>query len=87
MVRGIENGCSVVRGVYDGLSMSVDARGNIVGAEDVKASEYGAMVVHVPANGIRTLHSRVGDCFAWLCCAAACALLLRYRLCQAHAAQ
>lgn len=58
MVRGIENGCSVVRGVYDGLSMSVDARGNIVGAEDVKASEYGAMVVHVPANGIRTLYSR-----------------------------
>lgn len=75
MVRGIENGCSVVRGVYDALSMSVDARGNIVGAKDVKASEYGAMVVHVPANGIRTLYSQVGDGFAWLCCAAACALL------------
>src|SRR5690606_9037320 len=69
MFRGVENGCAVFRCVYDGLSMSADAFGRVLGAESARASECVTIVAQVPTRGMRTLYPRTGDLFAWISCA------------------
>jgi apolipoprotein N-acyltransferase len=67
LVRGIENGCSIVRQTNQGLSAAADPYGRILASVDFFRSRTCVMVAQVPVRGVRTPYSRVGDLFAWLC--------------------
>jgi len=67
VMRGIENGFSVVRQVSGGLSIATDPRGNVLASMDFFKNEEKVNVAYVPTKGIRTIYSVIGDVFAWLC--------------------
>ena len=67
LVRGVENGCSVVRPTAMGLSAAADYEGRVLAAVDYFRSSDHVMVAQVPARGVRTIYARVGNLFAWLC--------------------
>ena len=75
LVRGIENGCSVVRQTNKGLSAAADAQGRILASVDFFQTRPCVMVAQVPVRGVPTLYARVGDLFAWLCVVALAMLL------------
>ena len=79
LVRGIENGCSVVRQTNKGLSAAADAQGRILASVDFFQTSPCVMVAQVPVRGVPTLYARVGDLFAWLC-VVALAMLLTWAL-------
>jgi len=69
IMRGVENGFAVARAANDGLLTLTDAYGRILGR---KASREGGMVLllgELPRGPGATLYARVGDAFAWICCA------------------
>ena len=68
-LRAVENGFSLVRATYAGLSAAVDSQGRTLGAMDYFATEPRVFVSHVPMRGVRTVYGRIGDVFAWLCLA------------------
>lgn len=69
--RAVEQGFNEVRHVSNGLSMAVDYEGRVLGVMDHYAVADGSrnLVVQVPTRGVRTIYSRIGDLFAWLCIA------------------
>ena len=69
LLRGIENGCSVVRQTAKGLSATADYEGRILASTDYFRAEEPVMVAQVPRRGVRTIYARVGDLFAWICLA------------------
>jgi apolipoprotein N-acyltransferase len=69
LVRGIENGCSVVRQTNQGLSAAGDAYGRILAQADYFTTRPNVMVSQVPIRGVRTPYARLGDAFAWACVA------------------
>ena len=73
-LRAIENGVSLVRPTYGGLSASVDYQGRTLAAMDYFTTQPRVLVSHVPTRGVRTVYSSIGDTFAWLCVAALLAL-------------
>jgi apolipoprotein N-acyltransferase len=79
LVRGIENGCSVVRQTNKGLSAAADPQGRILASVDFFRTRPAVMVAQVPVRGVSTLYARVGDLFAWLC-VVALAMLLTWAL-------
>jgi apolipoprotein N-acyltransferase len=68
--RAIENGFSLVRPTFEGLSAAFDYRGRTLAAADYFSSGAAPLVCYVPARGVRTAYSAIGDVFAWLCAAA-----------------
>jgi len=68
-VRAVENGFSLVRQTNDGLSAAVDHQGRVLARMDHFTSQEPVMISSVPIEGVRTVYSRVGDTFAWLCIA------------------
>ncbi|MEQ4726207.1 nitrilase-related carbon-nitrogen hydrolase [Nonomuraea sp. B19D2] len=75
VLRGVENGMSVVRPARRGTSMAVDHQGRMIGYEaswftgDARTTDH-AMVITVPVQGRLTYYGRwVGDAVAWLCLA------------------
>ena len=74
--RAVETGAAVIRPAASGLSTAVDPWGRVLGVSDYFASGDRTLTVQVPVGGIRTLYSRTGDVFAWLCVAAAIALFV-----------
>ena len=76
--RAIEQGVNLVRHTSNGLSAAYDYQGHQLSAMDhYQTSEY-AMVSEVPTRGVRTIYSRLGDWFAWLCLATLLLLLGKY---------
>ncbi len=67
LVRGIENGCAVVRQASGGLSSAADARGRVLASVDYLDTEPRVMVAQVPQQGEPTVYARLGDFFAWAC--------------------
>ncbi|HTS62961.1 MAG TPA: nitrilase-related carbon-nitrogen hydrolase [Candidatus Acidoferrales bacterium] len=67
--RAIENGVGLIRAAASGISGAFDPWGRVLGMTDFLAPGDGTLIVQVPAGGIRTLYSRTGDLFAWLCVA------------------
>ena len=65
--RAIENGCTLVRDVSNGRSLAVDYLGRTLGETDFFQDPRHILVVDVPTEGVRTLYSRLGDLFGWLC--------------------
>jgi apolipoprotein N-acyltransferase len=66
-LRSIENGFSFVRPVYNGISFAVDHDGKILAQMDSDETEDGIMYADVPAKGVKTIYSIIGDLLGWLC--------------------
>ncbi len=67
--RAVEQGFNMVRHVSNGLSLATDYQGRVLASMDHFATDQRVMVAYVPTQGARTIYSRVGDLFAWLCIA------------------
>ncbi len=65
--RAIENGFSMIRADYHGLSTAVDYHGNILAQMNDFTTEERIMIADIPKQGIKTIYSQIGDLFAWLC--------------------
>jgi len=67
--RAVEQGFSMIRHTYHGLSIATDYYGRVLALMDHYTSDESRMVSYVPTKGITTLYSIIGDLFAWLCIA------------------
>jgi apolipoprotein N-acyltransferase len=67
--RAVEQGCNMVRHVSNGFSIATDYQGRVLASMDHFVSDQRDMVAYVPTQGVRTVYSRIGDLFAWLCIA------------------
>lgn len=65
--RGIENGCSIVRQVQKGFSLSSDYLGQTISSMDYFNTENRTMISYVPIKGSDTIYSHIGDTFSWIC--------------------
>src|SRR5581483_9720779 len=77
VLRGIEEGASVVRAAMNGLSIATDAYGRVIASDDYFSGADHTMIATVPIAHVPTIYSRVGDTFAWLCALGLVALALR----------
>jgi hypothetical protein len=65
-VRAVENGVSLLRPSGDGLSQAIDHQGRVLAAVDSFATEKPVFLTSLPAHGVGTVYSVVGDSFAYL---------------------
>lgn len=63
----------------NGPTVAVDPRGDVRASLDAFESPGGTMTASVPTAHVRTVYTRVGDLFGWLCLAATLALLVMTR--------
>jgi apolipoprotein N-acyltransferase len=75
--RAVENGFSLVRCTNEGLSAAFDYQGRMLAAADYFNSHAAPLVSYVPAKGVETVYSVIGDAFPWLCAATIVLLLVR----------
>ena len=80
IVRGVEGGYSVARSAREGLLTVSDPQGRLIAEPVASASAEAMLVASVPVGKGRTLYSRIGDVFAWMCVAIAVSLFLRAAL-------
>ncbi|MBN1312292.1 MAG: hypothetical protein JXB30_12815 [Anaerolineae bacterium] len=66
LLRGIENGFSVVRQVNEGASIAIDYKGNVLAYQDFFETSDPVMMVDVPIRGTNTLYGLLGDWFVYL---------------------
>ncbi len=67
--RAIEQGFNLIRHTSHGLAAAYDYQGRQLAAMDhFRTADY-ALVSQVPTKGARTIYSRLGDWFAWVCIA------------------
>jgi apolipoprotein N-acyltransferase len=64
--RAIENGVSLVRQDWKGLSLATDPYGRILSMVDLSAAAEPVMSVQVPTRGVFTIYPIIGDLFGWL---------------------
>lgn len=76
VLRAIENGVAMVRPTANGAGIATDAYGRTLAWVGYQRSGGASLVAQVPQHGVRTVYSRWGDWFAWLCTMALGALLL-----------
>jgi apolipoprotein N-acyltransferase len=76
IMRGIENGVSVVSVADGGLSVVADPYGRILAATDHFTAGERVVVAQVPTQGVWTLYPYIGDLFGWLCIAGLAALII-----------
>ena len=89
-MRAVENGVALVRPTGHGLTIITDSEGRVLGSQNYFTNSSGILLTTVPVHGVRTIYSRVGDLFAYLCAAglmllAGWVLLRRGRLAAAAA--
>jgi apolipoprotein N-acyltransferase len=65
--RAIEQGFNLVRHTSQGLAAAYDYQGHRLAAMDHYQAADQTLVSQVPTKGVRTIYSRLGDWFAWLC--------------------
>ncbi len=65
--RAVENGTSLVRPTGNGISLITDYQGRVIASQDYFHSNGGIMLAAVPTRETWTLHSHIGDVFAYLC--------------------
>lgn len=73
-LRAIENGYSLIRMAFNGVSAAFDPYGRVLAMQDTLPGQSHMMIVDVPIKRVWTLYNRTGDVFAWLCIAAALSL-------------
>jgi apolipoprotein N-acyltransferase len=66
VMRGVENGFSVVRSAKGGLLTVSDWRGRIVAERRSDSAPFATLIADVPAQHHATAYARLGDWFAWL---------------------
>ena len=70
VLRAVEHGYTILRQSSHGVSTAINAHGRIVGSVDYFSTEQPTMIAAIPVQPrVRTLYSRIGDLFAWLCLA------------------
>ena len=72
----IENGYSLIRNGYHGVSIAVDYHGKMLAQLDNFTTDERVMIADLPTRGIPTIYSRIGDLFAWLSVAAFVGLIV-----------
>ena len=65
--RAIENGFNLVRAASHGLSASFNYKGELLSSMDFYKTNDLILYSDVPAKGQKTIYSKLGDYFAWLC--------------------
>ena len=70
-LRAIENGYSLVRVDYAGVSAAFDPYGRALAMQDTVPGRSHTLIVEVPARRVATVYGRIGDAFAWACLALA----------------
>jgi apolipoprotein N-acyltransferase len=66
--RALEQGFSLVRpNTSSGLSAAYDYQGRLLTSIDYARTSERILVADVPAKGVTTIYSLIGDLFAWLC--------------------
>ncbi|MFG2050010.1 nitrilase-related carbon-nitrogen hydrolase [Micromonospora sp. NPDC048935] len=78
LVRGVENGLTVVRAAALGRLTVTDPGGRVVG-ETTSAGDVELLVTAAPTSGWGTVYSRTGDWFAGLCLALLVVAVVRTR--------
>jgi len=73
--RAIETGTPIVRAAASGISGAFDQWGRVIGFTDYFAPGDRTLTVQLPLGGVRTIYSRIGDAFAWLCVAVLAVML------------
>lgn len=68
LMRGVENGFSVLRAANQGLLTASDAQGRILAQKTARPRDgMSSLVADLPLGPGPTLYTRIGDVFAWLC--------------------
>ena len=75
VMRGVENGFTIVRSAKQGLLTVSDDRGRILAQQDAAYVNIGTLLATAPVRHARTFYSRWGDWFAWLNVAGLVAIL------------
>ena len=87
VLRAVEHGYSVMRQTSHGVSTAVNRHGRLIGSVDYFTTDHPTMIAAIPVEArARTIYSRTGDLFAWLCLAAV-GLLVARELTRARAAR
>jgi apolipoprotein N-acyltransferase len=68
VMRGVEDGFSMVRAAKNGFLTVSDDRGRVVAEARSDAAPFATLVASVPAVHSATLYLLLGDWFAWLVC-------------------
>jgi apolipoprotein N-acyltransferase len=69
VMRAVEQGFSLVRPANHGLTLAADHQGRILATMDHYATSERQMAASIPAQGSRTLYTRIGDVLPWTCLA------------------
>jgi len=80
VMRGVEDGFSVVRSARDGNLTMSDDRGRVLAEIRSDSAPYASLVAKVPATHDATLYTLLGDWFAWFALAMLALSLLRLAL-------
>jgi len=67
MLGAIENGYSLIRNGYHGVSIAVDYHGKLLSQLDNFTTDERVMLADLPTQGAGTVYAQIGDVFAWLC--------------------
>lgn len=65
-LRAIENGVSMVRVAYNGISVITDPYGRVLAKMDFFTGGEHVIVAQVPTAGVTTIYPIIGDLFGWL---------------------
>jgi apolipoprotein N-acyltransferase len=68
LMRGVEDGFSMVRAAKNGYLTVSDDRGRVLAEVRSDAAPFATLVASVPAAHSATLYLLMGDWFAWLAC-------------------
>lgn len=77
--RAIEQGFNLVRQSNGGFSAAYDYQGRLLASMDEYQSADLTLIAQVPTRGVRTIYSRLGDWFAWMCILAVLTLVILAR--------
>ncbi len=66
LLRGVEDGFSVMRMVNEGTSIAVDARGQVVAWQDFFNTKERLLFADLPTQGTRTIYGLLGDWLVWI---------------------
>jgi apolipoprotein N-acyltransferase len=66
VMRGVEDGFSIVRSAKNGFLTVSDSRGRIVAEKRSNAAPFATLIADVPVEHWQTLYQRWGDWFAWV---------------------
>jgi apolipoprotein N-acyltransferase len=65
LMRGLENGFSVIRQTNEGTSMAIDGSGRVLARQKYFETKDRLMITDVPTARVPTLYSLLGESFPW----------------------